>query len=118
MTIHKMTIHGEVPLTEDEIAEIVSVQTQAQIVSELTAAVQEHLDTKARERSYDGILSLCTYAAGSNERFVAEGQAGVEWREAVWARCYEVLAECQAGTRAVPTPEELIAMLPTFVWPV
>ena len=101
----------------DEYFDTIEPEPQEQIISALVNAVQEHLDAKARERSYDGILSLCTYAAGSNERFAAEGRAGVAWRETVWARCYEVLAECQAGTRAVPTPEELIALLPVFVWP-
>jgi hypothetical protein len=37
-----------------------------------------------------------------------------DWRDAVWLRCYEVLAEVQAGTRPVPTEAELIALLPSF----
>lgn len=86
------------------------------IKSELAAAVQAHLDAKARERNYDGILSLCTYATSTNTTFAAEGQAGVVWRDACWAKCYEVMQSVIAGTRAVPTAAELIAELPVFTW--
>lgn len=91
--------------------------TPEQIVASMTAKVQEHMDVKARERNYDGILSLCTYATSLNAKFAAEGQAGVEWRDAVWVKCYAVLAEVEAGLREQPTVEQLIAELPVFVWP-
>lgn len=91
--------------------------TPDQIIGSMTSAVQSHLDAKARERNYDGILSLCTYATSVVPKFAAEGQAGVEWRDAVWARCYEILADVQAGTRPTPTAEQLIAELPIFTWP-
>ena len=37
------------------------------------------------------------------------------WRSAVWAKGYEILAQVQAGERAIPTEEELIAELPGLV---
>lgn len=83
----------------------------------MTGAIQRHLDTTAQSRAYDGILSLCTYATSTSPKFSAEGQAGIEWRDACWRRGYEILAECQAGTRGIPTPEDLIAELPVMVWP-
>lgn len=91
--------------------------TPEEVIAGMTAAVQQHLDVKARERNYDGILSLCTYATSPNPKFAAEGQAGVEWRDAVWVKCYEVLAEVEAGLREQPTVEQLIAELPVIVWP-
>ena len=30
-------------------------------------------------------------------------------RSLAWARCYEILAQVQAGQRSIPTEEELIA---------
>ena len=94
-----------VPWTPEEV--------QAHFVNE----IQRHLDETARSRAYDGILSLCTYATSPSQKFAAEGQAGVAWRDACWTKGYEILGECQAGTRAIPTPEELIADLPAMVWP-
>lgn len=79
--------------------------------------IQDYLDTKSKERLYDGILSLCTYATSTNPKFAAEGQAGVEWRDACWAKGYEIMAEVQAGTREIPTVDELLAELPAFHWP-
>lgn len=91
--------------------------TPEQIIADMTAKVQAHMDVKARERNYDGILSLCTYATSVVPKFAAEGQAGVEWRDAVWATCYAIMADVQDGKRPAPTAEQLIAELPPFVWP-
>lgn len=91
--------------------------TSAQIIATLTNAVQTHLDATSRTRNYDGILSLCSYAASTNPKFGPEGQAGVAWRDAVWATCYAILADVQAGNRAAPTEAQLLAELPAMVWP-
>lgn len=80
-------------------------------------AIQKHLDTTAKTRGYDGILSLASYAVSAHPPFAAEGRAGANWRDAVWGYGYQVLAAVQAGTRTVPTPEALIAELPLMVWP-
>ena len=119
--------NGQSVLTDAEQAAVVSwvgqqtappppEESAAEIQQQIVQAVQDHLDTTARTRNYDGILSLCSYATSSNTTFAAEGQAGVEWRDAVWAYCYQVLADVQAQTRTIPTPAELIAELPTIDW--
>jgi hypothetical protein len=91
--------------------------TEADIVSSLTKAVQWHLDETARTHNYDGILSLCSYATSTDPTFAAEGQAGVNWRDACWRYGYTMLGEIKAGLRTIPTPEELLAELPVMVWP-
>ena len=83
----------------------------------LSVAIQKHLDDKARERNYDGILSACSYATSTNLKFKAEGQALVEWRDLVWAACYSIQEQVLAGTRAIPTEAEILSELPIFTWP-
>jgi len=91
--------------------------TPEQIVAQYTGAVQQHLDNFARTRNYDGILSAATYATSQVLKFKAEGQYAVEARDATWAKCYEILAAVEAGTRPMPTMDELLAELPVLVWP-
>ena len=81
------------------------------------AEIQKRLDDFARTRNYDGILSAATYATSTVPKFKAEGQYAVEARDATWAKCYEILAAVEGGTRPMPTLEELIAELPVLTWP-
>lgn len=85
-------------------------------VANLTDAVQAYMDTIARDRNYDCLLSACTYATSSHIPFSKEGKACVEWRDTVWIYCYKVLSDVQMGLRAVPTAEQLISELPPINW--
>ncbi|MDP3124615.1 MAG: hypothetical protein Q8M84_03180 [Thiobacillus sp.] len=113
------TLQVVTPIAADatEIPYTVAPRPAEQIVFNLTNVVQAYLDATARTRNYDGILSLCSYAASAHLKFGAEGLAGVAWRDAVWASCYSILAEVQTGIRTVPTADELMAELPAMVWP-
>jgi len=103
---------AEVKTAEDKQEEFL-----ASTKSRLTSAIQSMLDETAKERGYDSILSLCTYATSAKPKFKAEGQAGVEWRDDVWMYCYVELDKVLSGLRTAPTPEELIEELPRLVWP-
>lgn len=102
----------------------VSVKPASQIADEakdkirkdLAAAVQRYADEVAQSRGYDNLLTLCTYATSSLPEFAAEGQAGVAWRDALWAKWYEISVEIEQGLRAIPTEEEAIALLPQINW--
>lgn len=79
---------------------------------------QQRLDTWAKERNYDGILSLCTYATSSNSRFAIEGQRGVDNRDATWSKLYQILADVESGIRPVPNGYvDIESELPELVWP-
>lgn len=109
---------GMVEISEPDAMALANPSPSAnEIITALTAVVQAHLDATARTRNYDGILSLCSYAASTSPKFGPEGLAGVAWRDAVWEACYAILEDVQAGSRSVPTANELMAELPAMVWP-
>ena len=92
--------------------------TPEKIEADKVAIVQNFLDGAARALRYDDIRTAVTYAEEpAVPKFQAEGQALRAWRSLVWATCYAILAEVQAGTREIPTDEELISELPALVLP-
>ena len=96
-------------------AELTAMYNESYIQS-LVQAVQIQLDSVAQSRNYDNIFTACTYVTSSNARFAADAVACVAWRDAVWAYCYNILAEVYAGTHAIPTAEELVAGMPAIGW--
>lgn len=85
---------------------------------EIVQATQVRLDDFARTRSYDGILSACTYATSSVPKFQAEGQYCVVARDETWATLYTILAEVEAGVYPMPTSfADIEPELPALVWP-
>ena len=90
--------------------------TAEEIQAQLTAAVQAYMDSTAQTRGYDNIHTACSYANSTDHIFAAEGQACLQWRDKVWRKCYDILAEVQAGSRDIPTVEELIEELPVLEW--
>lgn len=88
-----------------------------EMIASVQQAVQQRLDDFARTRAYDGILSAATYAASAVPKFAAEGQYAVQARDATWAACYQIMADVQAGMRAMPSVEDVLAELPALEWP-
>ena len=78
---------------------------------------QNMMDAKAKERNYDGIMSVCSYATSSHPKFAAEAAACVVWRDAVWATCYELLGAVRAGEMEIPSEADFLDLLPVFSWP-
>ena len=100
------------PLTPQE-----QTQARAALISQFSGAAQARLDAWAKTRNYDGILSLCTYATSTVPQFAAEGQRGVDLRDATWAALYAILAQVEAGTRPLPASFAAIeGELPALTW--
>ncbi len=99
----------------ERLAKMSQAEKELMIQQQLTQAVQNVLDAQAQELNYDSCLSVCSYVDTGVQKFDDEGRAFRAWRSAVWAKGYEILAEVQAGTRAIPTEEELLTMLPELV---
>ncbi len=77
---------------------------------------QRRLDSFARERRYDGILSLTSYATSKNPKFQVEGQAGVDARDSFWAVLYQLEDDVRSGSRPMPSFEEAVSELPELAW--
>ena len=89
---------------------------RADLITEYTVAVQKMLDRTAQTRGYDSIFTLCSYVNSTNNKFASEAKAGVAWRDAVRAKCYEIEAKDDAGTIPTPSLEDLLKMMPSINW--
>jgi len=89
---------------------------QSAIIADYINKTQNRLDTFARTKGYDGILSACTYATSPTQNFATEGQYCVYQRDATWATLYQIMADVLAGQRSIPTWEQLEAELPSLSW--
>lgn len=77
-------------------------------------AVQSHIDATARARLYDSGVSLASYVGDPNPQWAAEAAAFVLWRSTVWQQVYALWDD---PPDPLPTPAELIALLPEITWP-
>ena len=101
-----------------EVVEIPAhIPTEEEIQKMLTDGVQNYMDSKVQERNYDNVHTCVgTYLYSPIEKFRKEAEAVRDWVSYVWEKCYAILAEVKAGTRPIPTLEEVIAELPVLVW--
>ena len=86
------------------------------LIQKYSDYVEEMFDAIAKEKRYDSMEKLCTYAVSSNPKFSAEGRKASDYRDMVWSRCYQILDMVKAGQIEVPTKEGFLALLPTFSW--
>lgn len=89
-----------------------------QQLARLTTAVQGHLDAAAQAAGYDSIYTAVSYAdEPAVPKYQAEGQAFRAWRSLVWDAANAIRTAVEAGTRPIPTAEQLIAELPALTLP-
>lgn len=86
-----------------------------EILAKYDSELMDFFDRKAKEKNYDNRIT-CSLRAGYPGPFQVEGLAFAQWMDACNAHCYEVTQEIQAGTRTIPTFEELSSEFPALVW--
>lgn len=90
--------------------------SEAMIEATFTAALEAHYDNVAQSRRYDNRLT-CALRAGYPGPFQPEGSTFAVWMDNCNAYAYQQLGVVKSGQRPMPTVEELIAELPSIVWP-
>ena len=104
--------------------EVCPMKTEEQIQQELAkkrftdiqTAVQAVLDKKAKEKNYDNGFAVASYALSTNDTFRSDAGKFIAWRDAVWAKCYQILDAYKAGEIEMPSVENVIAVLPELEW--
>lgn len=91
-------------------------EREEKIFMEYREYASDYLNETAQERLYDDIKSLKGYITSTNEKWKREAEAGIEFEDAVWARCYQILDMVKAGQIEIPTKEGFIALLPKINW--
>lgn len=126
-------VHNYIPIEDTDISdingwiyrkELCPHKTQEQIqqelvnrrITEIQIAVQNLLDSKAREKLYDDAFAICSYANSTDETFHSEANQFIAWRDQCWRKCYEILGLFQNGDIPMPTVGEVLRQLPTLDW--
>ena len=96
------------PPTQEEIVQV--------RISEIQVAVQNLLDSKAREKNYDNGFAIASYANSTDVIFHEEANRFIAWRDTCWRKCYNILAQFQSGEIEMPTVEYVLNRLPSLEW--
>jgi len=92
-----------------------------QRASEVEREIQIYIDQTARLKGYGDANTSpsisCRAYAGYPNVFQDEAIAYGQWVSNCWATSFVIMAEVEAGTRPIPTAEEVIANLPEMIWP-
>lgn len=100
------------------IPEPTEAEKKKAIKDEYEALVTRWLVDFAATRGYR-ISNMGAYAHSTNPTFKAEALYYIELQDRTWEKCYEILNAVLAGSRPIPTQEELFAELPvsSAQWP-
>ena len=92
-------------------------EAQAATIKRLESDVDRHIAEACKAWGYDSADSISKYMARPNSVWHDECIALGDWIDGCWLKCHEVMNDVLAGSRPVPTSEELVAELPVFEWP-
>ena len=82
----------------------------------ITNAVQNQLDSLAKQRNYDSVESCITYYNSSDSVFANEAKAMLDYRDKCWRTCYNLLDQYTSGEIVRPTPVDVLNALPVLEW--
>jgi hypothetical protein len=89
-----------------------------EILQEFEAAIDRHLDAKAKEYRYDSVYTMISYKGDPNPKFDREARSMFMWRSAVWTKANEILASYIANPdlkpNEIPNVAYVLSQLPEF----
>lgn len=88
---------------------IVDTPEAGPTITDYENAIQNLVDSTARERQFRDGVTLASYIGSTKPKWAAEAQAFVAWRDNVWSYAYSELAKVQAAQRQQPTVEQFLA---------
>lgn len=94
-------------------AEDLAAEAIASARAQLVAAVDAHVEDRARAMGYNSAAHLASYVSSTIPGWAAEAAAFVAWRDAVWIAAYQQQAEAEVSGQ-MPTAAQLIAALPEW----
>ena len=94
-----------------EVVEIPQEEIIATTAKAMEEGIENHINTTVKAKGYNSQDSIAKYLVVGNP-FYAECTAISLWIGSVWVYSHQVQADVMAGTRVMPTIEELIAELP------
>lgn len=80
-------------------------------------SVQQRLDEFALTGGFDNITNACSYPSSKNPVRRARSLYALDARDAYWDKCEEIELAVRAGTRPMPTLQEVMAAMPPLRWP-
>jgi hypothetical protein len=108
----------QVDVEEPELLEALGITPEEVKIETFRVAVQNHVNTTAKKRSYESSIALVSYLNDPNPVWSAEAAAFVAWRSEVWEYAFERLQEIKDGIGEEPeNTDALIAELPLMIWP-
>lgn len=86
-------------------------------ITDYENAIQNLVDSTARERLFRDGVTLASYTASTKPKWATEAQAFIAWRDNVWQYAYDELGKVQTGQRAQPTVEQFLMEIAPIAWP-
>lgn len=106
---------GSIEITDEE-ADVLNAPlplTMTEQVESVRLALQEAIDTKARSISFSSGNALMLYVGFTNP-FQTIAQSFAVWEASVWFEAEQYKAQVIAGNQPMLTPEQAVAMMPTY----
>lgn len=123
-TLCKMINGVLVELTANEKAEYFQRESEweaaqaQQAIDDFTKSLEDTINLKASEKSYNSGASCASYANSTNPQWAAEAAAFIAWRDNCYEYSYDYLEKAQNAQIANPTIEDFISGLPAMEWPI